>query len=91
VTAVSASPPVREPLDRTLLSIVAVIVLDTTVVNVAINTLSSDFHTSLATIQWIAIGYTLALATVLLPRSRPEAPVVEEDEDVPATPVLMHA
>jgi EmrB/QacA subfamily drug resistance transporter len=64
--------PAKEPLDRTLLSIAAVVVLgaimsilDTTVVNVAINTLARDFDTSLATIQWIATGYTLALATVI--------------------------
>jgi EmrB/QacA subfamily drug resistance transporter len=40
-------------------------ILDTTVVNVAINTLSRDFDTSLSTIQWIVTGYTLALATVI--------------------------
>ena len=40
-------------------------ILDTTVVNVAINTLSRDFSTDLATIQWIVTGYTLALATVI--------------------------
>jgi hypothetical protein len=76
LTAVSAATPAREPLDRTLLSIAAVIVLgaimsilDTTVVNVAINTLARDFDTSLATIQWIATGYTLALATVIRSRA----------------------
>jgi len=59
-------------LDRALLAVASVVVLgaimsilDTTVVNVAINTLSRDFHTSLTTIQWIATGYTLALATVI--------------------------
>jgi EmrB/QacA subfamily drug resistance transporter len=40
-------------------------ILDTTVVNVAINTLAASFHTSLTTIQWVATGYTLALATVI--------------------------
>ena len=40
-------------------------ILDTTVVNVALNTLSRDFSTDLATIQWIVTGYTLALATVI--------------------------
>src|SRR4051794_37067275 len=40
-------------------------ILDTTVVNVALNTLATDFHTDLATIQWIVTGYTLALATVI--------------------------
>jgi EmrB/QacA subfamily drug resistance transporter len=71
-TALSAAPPERAPLDRALLSVAAVVVLgaimailDTTVVNVAINTLARDFSTSLATIQWVATGYTLALATVI--------------------------
>src|ERR1044072_5832036 len=40
-------------------------ILDVTVVNVAINTLARDFKTSLSTIQWVATGYTLALATVI--------------------------
>src|SRR4051794_20567788 len=40
-------------------------ILDTTVVNVAINTLAREFHTSLSTIQWVATGYTLALTTVI--------------------------
>ncbi|MEV5598313.1 DHA2 family efflux MFS transporter permease subunit [Streptomyces sp. NPDC052496] len=40
-------------------------VLDTTVVNVALNRLSADFHAPLAAIQWVATGYTLALATVI--------------------------
>src|SRR6478609_10588144 len=59
-------------LDRRILTIASVVVLgaimsilDTTVVNVAINTLARDFHTDLPTIQWIVTGYTLALATVI--------------------------
>ena len=40
-------------------------ILDVTVVNVAINTLAREFETDLATIQWTATGYTLALATVI--------------------------
>jgi EmrB/QacA subfamily drug resistance transporter len=40
-------------------------ILDVTVVNVAINTLASEFDTTLPTIQWVATGYTLALATVI--------------------------
>src|SRR6201991_4680011 len=61
-----------EGLDRRLLMIASVVVLgaimsilDTTVVNVAINTLARDFETDLPTIQWIVTGYTLALATVI--------------------------
>ena len=62
----------RQPIDRALLTVAGVVVLgtimsilDTTVVNVAINTLASKFHTTLTTIQWVATGYTLALATVI--------------------------
>ena len=40
-------------------------ILDVTVVNVAINHLSEDFHAPLSTIQWVATGYTLSLATVI--------------------------
>src|SRR4051795_13336058 len=61
-----------EGLDRRLLMISTVVVLgaimsilDTTVVNVAINTLAHEFNTELSTIQWIVTGYTLALATVI--------------------------
>jgi EmrB/QacA subfamily drug resistance transporter len=59
-------------IDRALLTVAGVVVLgaimsilDTTVVNVAIKTLASSFHTTLPTIQWVATGYTLALATVI--------------------------
>ena len=70
--SVAAAGGQDEGLDRRLLAIASVVVLgaimsilDTTVVNVAINTLSRDFETDLATIQWIVTGYTLALATVI--------------------------
>ena len=66
----SAQQP--EPLDRETLVVAGVVVLgammsilDTTVVNVAINRLASDFDASLTTIQWVVTGYTLALATVI--------------------------
>jgi EmrB/QacA subfamily drug resistance transporter len=61
-----------EALDRGLLAIATVVVLgtimsilDTTIVNIAINHLSSDFDAPLPTIQWVATGYLLALATVI--------------------------
>jgi EmrB/QacA subfamily drug resistance transporter len=67
----SATAP-QEGLDRRVLAVAGVVVLgavmsilDTTVVNVAINTLARDFDTSLSTIQWVVTGYTLALATVI--------------------------
>jgi EmrB/QacA subfamily drug resistance transporter len=40
-------------------------VLDTTIVNVALQTLSHDLHTSLDGIQWVVTGYLLALAAVI--------------------------
>ncbi|MGI5202550.1 DHA2 family efflux MFS transporter permease subunit [Spirillospora sp. CA-108201] len=72
-----ADGPLEEPgagggLDRGVLATAMVVVLgaimsilDVTVVNVAINDLAKEFETSLATIQWVATGYTLALATVI--------------------------
>src|SRR3954469_6635384 len=74
--AASTSPtPAAAPeggLDRELLLVAATVVvgavrtiLNTTVVNVAIRTLAEEFDSPLATIQWVATGYTLALATVI--------------------------
>ena len=40
-------------------------VLDTTIVNVALDTLSRDLHTSLDNIQWVVTVYLLALAAVI--------------------------
>src|SRR5512144_1877793 len=40
-------------------------ILDTTIVNVALDTLSRDLHSSLADIQWVVTGYMLALAAVI--------------------------
>ncbi|GAA2455316.1 MFS transporter [Actinomadura vinacea] len=41
------------------------VTLDMTVVNVAIARLSEDFDAPLATIQWVATGYSLALGAVI--------------------------
>lgn len=40
-------------------------VLDTTIVNVALDTLGRDLDVSLATIQWVASAYLLSLAAVI--------------------------
>src|SRR4051794_1312731 len=40
-------------------------ILDTTIVNVAIETLGRELHSSLTSIQWVSTGYLLALATVI--------------------------
>ena len=65
-----ASQP--EALDRETLIVAGVVmlgavmsILDTTVVNVAIDHLAVAFRSSLTTIQWVITGYTLALAAVI--------------------------
>ena len=70
-TPVAATAP-DEGLTRDVLAVASVVVLgavmsilDVTVVNVAIKTLAEDFDSPLSTIQWVATGYTLALATVI--------------------------
>src|SRR5215831_17987201 len=40
-------------------------ILDTTIVNVALDTLSRDLHASLSTTQWVITGYLLALGMVI--------------------------
>jgi len=40
-------------------------ILDTTIVNVALDTLGRDLHSTIAQIQWVATGYLLALAAVI--------------------------
>ncbi|MGV1046926.1 MAG: DHA2 family efflux MFS transporter permease subunit [Solirubrobacterales bacterium] len=59
-------------LDRETMVVAAVVllgaimsILDTTVINVAIDRLAIDFDASLTTIQWVVTGYTLALAAVI--------------------------
>jgi EmrB/QacA subfamily drug resistance transporter len=67
------SPPSEpEGLDRETMIVAGVVILgaimsilDTTVVNVAIDHLAVAFHSSLTTIQWVITGYTLALAAVI--------------------------
>jgi EmrB/QacA subfamily drug resistance transporter len=40
-------------------------VLDTTIVNVAVQVLGRDLHTTIGTIQWVLTGYTLALSMTI--------------------------
>jgi EmrB/QacA subfamily drug resistance transporter len=70
----SPAPAAGAPqeLDRATLIVAGVVmlgaimsILDTTVVNVAIDRLAQDFHSSLTTIQWVVTGYTLSLAAVI--------------------------
>ncbi|HVY96419.1 MAG TPA: DHA2 family efflux MFS transporter permease subunit [Solirubrobacterales bacterium] len=68
----AAAPADPNALDRETMVIATVVllgaimsILDTTIVNVAIDRLSIDFNASLTTIQWVVTGYTLALAAVI--------------------------
>ena len=74
--AVRTAPPVPqdadEPLGREVWIVAAVVIvgvimsiLDTTIVNVALETLSRELDASLNTIQWVSTGYMLALAVVI--------------------------
>ncbi|MFC5748876.1 DHA2 family efflux MFS transporter permease subunit [Actinomadura rugatobispora] len=67
-----ASRDTPRPAGRGAMTIALVLVLgsimvslDMTVVNVAIAHLSADFDAPLATIQWVATGYSLALGAVI--------------------------
>ena len=68
----ATAPADPNALDRDTMVIAAVVllgaimsILDTTIVNVAIDRLAIDFNASLTTIQWVVTGYTLALAAVI--------------------------
>ncbi|HEY2478312.1 MAG TPA: DHA2 family efflux MFS transporter permease subunit [Solirubrobacterales bacterium] len=68
----ATAPADPNALDRETMVVAAVVllgaimsILDTTIVNVAIDRLSIDFNASLTTIQWVVTGYTLALAAVI--------------------------
>jgi EmrB/QacA subfamily drug resistance transporter len=75
VSALKANDAAGEPGDglRRDVKIVAAVVvlgvvmslLDTTIVSVALDTLSRDLHSSLGTIQWVSTGYLLSLAMVI--------------------------
>jgi EmrB/QacA subfamily drug resistance transporter len=64
--------PVRERLDPSVIKLIVVLLLgaipsllDTSIVNVAINTIGRDLHTSVSTIQWVITGYLLSFAMVI--------------------------
>jgi EmrB/QacA subfamily drug resistance transporter len=68
-----ASTPVPGPaseavLRRTMIAVVfggLMSMLDTTIVNIALHTLSVRLHADLASVQWVVTGYLLALAAAL--------------------------
>ncbi|MEV0401423.1 MDR family MFS transporter [Actinoallomurus sp. NPDC050550] len=65
----SATPtPARERLDPAFVRLALVllvgvlaVVFDTTIVNVALDTLGGELHATVSTIQWVTTGYLLAL------------------------------
>jgi MFS family permease len=65
VSAVHADPRRWATLAIVVLSLV-IVVLDSTVLNVAIPTILRDFHTELPSLQWVLTGYSLTFATLLI-------------------------
>ena len=73
MTSTTAIPAAPEPVSDRRLNLVSFVlifgaiasILDTTIVNVALNHLHLVFHTSVADTQWVATGYLLALAGVI--------------------------
>src|SRR5579862_4934433 len=69
----ASAPPIAPPFSvRSILApLVAIIlglfmvILDNTVVNVALPTLVTDFKTNLSSLQWVLTGYMLAQAAVI--------------------------
>lgn len=70
--ALAAQPAGSGKLDRAVIITGLVVVsgqimavLDTTIVNVALDTLSRDLHASLSAAQWVITGYLLAMGLVI--------------------------
>lgn len=63
-----AIKPLKEKIDPSILKVALILVfgaiasqLDSTMVNVAINTLALDLHSTVSAIQWVITGYVLAM------------------------------
>ncbi|MGO9874939.1 MAG: MFS transporter [Acidimicrobiia bacterium] len=62
-----ARPDPRRWITLTIVIVSAfIVVLDNTVLNVAIPTIIRDFHTTLASVEWVITGYALTFATLLI-------------------------
>src|ERR1700732_395233 len=68
----SSTPAASDKIDRRvwIISGVAMLgavmsILDTTIVNVALDSLGRDLHAALSEIQWVVTGYMLSLAAVI--------------------------
>ncbi len=69
-TATASSQPLKIERHVWVISGVVILgmimsILDTTIVNVALDTLSKDLHSSISEVQWVVTGYLLALAAVM--------------------------
>jgi EmrB/QacA subfamily drug resistance transporter len=68
----AAQPPPEEVDPRRWITLAIVlistliVVLDNTVLNVAIPTILRDFHTTLPSLEWVITGYALTFATLLI-------------------------
>ncbi len=72
MSSVTAAKPEPVKIERHVWVISGVVILgmimsilDTTIVNVALDTLSKDLHSSISEVQWVVTGYLLALAAVM--------------------------
>ncbi|HEY7934632.1 MAG TPA: DHA2 family efflux MFS transporter permease subunit [Solirubrobacteraceae bacterium] len=71
-SAAMHSPAATDRIERHVWVVAGVVILgmimsilDTTIVNVALRTLSHDLHSSISQIQWVITGYLLSLAAVI--------------------------
>ncbi len=72
MSSVTAAKPEPVKIERHVWVISGVVILgmimsilDTTIVNVALDTLSKELHSSISEVQWVVTGYLLALAAVM--------------------------
>jgi len=70
--AFTAPHPAPDRLDRGLVKLIVVLLagaipalLDTAIVNVAVDTIGRDLHTTVSSIQWVITGYLLSFAMVI--------------------------
>jgi EmrB/QacA subfamily drug resistance transporter len=70
--APKTAPEGREKLDSALVRLIVILLLgaipsllDTTIVNVAIDTIGRDLHTTVSAIQWVITGYLLSFGMVI--------------------------
>ncbi len=70
--AQKTTPQSREKLDSPLVRLIVILLLgaipsllDTTIVNVAIDTIGRDLHTTVSAIQWVITGYLLSFGMVI--------------------------